>query len=77
MNLPKIKSLSELYWKANTDKRYERLAIVAAQNLGGFIHNFQQAKTWLDTNALETDEKGIVDEINFCRDIVLKEEAKA
>jgi len=76
MNLPKIKSLSELYWKANTDKRYERLAIVAARNFGGFVYNFQQAKTWLDTNALEIDEKTLVKEINFCRDIVLKEEIK-
>lgn len=82
--IPKIQSLRELEIRAATDKRYERLAIVSASNLGGDFNRkspqvFQLAMHWLRMNAVETwsetggGEEGVVDEVNFCRDLVVSE----
>lgn len=70
MKLKKIKTISELANLARTNKSYEQLAIVAASNLGGGNLSLNGAISWLNTNAMETDEAGVVDEINFCRDLV-------
>lgn len=70
MKLKKIKTISELANLARTNKSYEQLAIVAASNLGGGNLSLNGAISWLNTNAMETDESGVVDEINFCRDLV-------
>lgn len=68
---PKVKSLHELRQKAGADPRYLKLAILGAQNLGGgSINTLDQAMQWLYTNAIETDEHGVVGEVNFCRDLV-------
>lgn len=78
--IPKVQSLSELYRLAARDDRYARLLIAAAQNLGGPdftklhfpISPKQQAiaRQWLDTNANETSERGVVKEVNYCRDLI-------
>lgn len=70
MKLKKIKTINELANLARTNKSYEQLAIVAASNLGGGNLSLKGAISWLNTNAMETDESGVVDEINFCRDLV-------
>lgn len=70
MNLKKIKSLSELKQLAKTDKRYEKLVLIAAKNLGGNPKDIDSAHNWLMINAIETDERGVVSEVNFCRDLV-------
>jgi len=71
--LPKLKkvgSINELSYLANRDPRYLDLAIRSANNLGGNYKTLDEAINWLITNAMETDEEGVVGEINFCRDVV-------
>ena len=70
MKLKKIQTINELAYLARTNKSYEQLAIVAASNLGGGNLTLTGAISWLNTNAMETDESGVVEEINFCRDLV-------
>ena len=68
--LKPVRTLGELYMKARSDPQYEKLAIEAAKNLGGNIRNLRDAKEWLDTNAMETDEEGTVDEVNYIIDFL-------
>ena len=69
--LKKVKSLATLRSWAEMDPRYLKLAIVSAKNLGGReITDLKSAMAWLRTNAEETDEKGVIGEVNFCRDLV-------
>lgn len=69
--LPKVSSLNELRAKAAVDKRYESLLFIAASNLGGpETKDPRTAYNWLELNAQETSERGVVGEINFCRDLV-------
>lgn len=73
MKMMPVKSISELYNLAKDDQYYEQLALLSAKNLGGHpIENLDQAIEWLRTNAIESDEEGVVDEINFCRKLVKK-----
>ena len=66
--LARVVSLSDLRHRALVNPAYEKLAIDAAKNLGGEgITSLEKAMHWLTLNANETDEKGIVDEVNFCR----------
>ena len=66
-----ILSLAQLQSKAKTDPNYKLLAILAAENLGGSPgESLDEAMQWLNTNAQETDEEGVVEEINFCRSLV-------
>lgn len=44
--------------------------MLAASNLGGDPKNIEDAIRTLIDNANETDEDGIVNEINFCIDLV-------
>lgn len=68
---PKVKSLHELRRLASVDPRYLQLALTGARNLGGHpINTLDQAMQWLYTNAAETDEHGVVEEVNFCRDLI-------
>lgn len=73
--IKKVRSLVELWGLAKTDEQYRKLLICAAQNLGGDVGvdpAAQPAKAynWLQINAAETDEKGVIGEVNFCRDLV-------
>ena len=65
-----IRSLNELYNKARTDEKYKQLLLISSSNLGGTDQNMSDAYHWLQINAMETDEQGVVDEVNFCRDLV-------
>lgn len=71
--LPKVKTLGELGRRAREDARYAELAKSAARNLGAADRDAATARAalaYLDTNAMETSEKGVVDEVNFVRDCV-------
>jgi len=70
--LDKVNSLRELEQLSRSDPRYRKLAIIASRNLGGTHgeEDWDQAMRWLHTNAMETTEKGVVGEVNFCRDLV-------
>lgn len=66
-----VRSLNELYNKACDDSKYEQLLLISASNLGMKCTTKRQAYNWLSTNAMETgDEQRVVDEVNFCRDLV-------
>jgi len=75
-NISKVVSIMDLNWKCNDEKeplreKYIQLAIASAQNLGGASKlTVDQAIDWLKINASETDEDGVVDEINFCIPLV-------
>jgi len=68
--IPAVRSLHELRSLALKDDRYRKLALVAASNLGGDGKELDESMQWLFQNALETDPDMIVDEINFCRDLI-------
>ena len=69
--LKSVTSLGDLFYRATSDKRYENLAVIAANNLGGNVKDLVGAKRILNMNAMETSEDGVVDEVNFCRDLVV------
>lgn len=70
----KIKSLAELRQLAKDNPRYDALAVVASRNLGGPSESLESALRWLELNAAETgSEFGVVDEVNFVRDLVDEE----
>jgi len=69
--LKPVKSLGELYNKAQDDPAYADLLFAASDNLGGHSADLYECYRWLITNAQETgDEDGVVDEVNFCIDLV-------
>lgn len=69
--LPKVTSLAELEQLAKTDPRYAALALAAAENLGSAApRTLEAAMRWLRLNAAETTERGVVGEVNYCRDLV-------
>lgn len=68
--IPAVSSIADLRMKARTDPRYAKLAMVAASNLGGQSETLDGALRTLELNAAETDEDGVVGEINYCRDLV-------
>jgi len=69
--LKAVKSLRELKNLAAVDERYANLLKAASENLGGGIgDDVEAAYQNLINNANETDEEGVVDEVNFCRDLV-------
>lgn len=64
--LAPIQSLAQLRTKALRDENYKRLAIFAAQQLGGETEDLNQAMKYLETSANDTDEDEVVEEVNFC-----------
>lgn len=66
--IPRVHSLAQLKTRAKTDPRYAQLAMIAARNLGG--DGKSDPFRWLELNAMETSEAGVVGEINFCRDLI-------
>lgn len=69
--IPAVNSINELYALAQKDPRYLKLAQVSASNLGGNgSKDLNECIRWLNTNAMETNEEGVVGEINFCRECV-------
>lgn len=81
--LEPVKSIGQLAGLARSKmepnaKRYERLAIIAAHNLGGREDaTLDQAISLLHDNAIEVDEESLVDEINNVRDCELDEARKS
>lgn len=65
MALKPITTIGELNRLAQTNPEYAELAKSAARNLGGSTRTLDDAIVWLNTNADETSEKGVVEEINF------------
>jgi hypothetical protein len=70
MKMAPVLSLAQLKCKVRRDANYVRLAMVAAENLGSKPTNIDEALHFLDVSANETDEEGVVEEINFCRALV-------
>lgn len=70
VKLPKVTSLSDLRCRASVDARYAQLAVTAAENLGHQPKDVDAALRWLNLNADETSEAGVVGEVNFVRDLV-------
>lgn len=71
--IPKVETLAELRSKAYTNPQYAKLLCVAASNLGGgpaVRTNLVAAYQWLCQNAAEAGESGVVDEVNYCRDLI-------
>jgi hypothetical protein len=71
--MPKVTSLADLQQRAASDDRYATLAMVAARNLGAMADQSatcDAALRHLRTEAMETDEAGVVEEVNYCRDLV-------
>ncbi len=76
--IKKVSSIPELRRLAENDSKYYQLAIRAALNLGArgvdekntSSRNLELAIDWLNTNAQETSEEGVVEEINYVRDLV-------
>ena len=68
--IKKVTSLAELRHLAESDPTYAELAMVSARNLGGDPGDVAVALWWLGVNTLETGEAGVLDEVNFCRDLV-------
>ena len=72
--IKKVTSLCELRMLAVTDEKYHQLLMISASNLGGDPKNASEAyQTLIDNASCETDgcsEEGVVDEVNFCRDLV-------
>lgn len=68
--LPSVHSILDLRTRALRNPDYKKLAISAANNLGGDCKTLDEAIRWLNINADETDERGVVEEINFCRDLI-------
>lgn len=68
--MAKIKKVRSLFELSSTPE-LQKLAIVTAQNLGGSVTTFKEAMQVLRDNVMESgDEKGVIDEVNFCRDLV-------
>ena len=69
--IPAVKSLAELQMKVRTDPKYRALLLAGSENLGWDGEgDLEGAYQWLLTNAAETTEEGVVDEVNFCRDMI-------
>jgi hypothetical protein len=71
----KVKSLGELSFSCQNGSdrdRYMMLACLSASNLGGQLQagDWYGAIRFLSTVAAETEEQGVVEEVNFCRDLV-------
>lgn len=63
-----VTCLHDLRTRAHADERYAQLAVRASHNLGGPSgDDLRAALRWLDLNAMETEESGVVDEVNFMR----------
>jgi hypothetical protein len=65
-----VTSIADLRVRAIHDEQYLKLALIATSNLGKKVATLADAIRWLAINAAETDEEGVVDEINSCRDFV-------
>ncbi len=78
MSISNIHSLADLQARCSGDRDpaikqsadYQRLAISAAKNLGGYAKTWQEALKWLTICANDTTEEGVVQEINFCIDLM-------
>lgn len=70
-SMKKVHSLAELRRLSRENPAYARLMVVSSHNLGGPDGDDPDAAyRWLCTNAEETDENGVVEEVNFCRELV-------
>ena len=65
-----IHSIGDLAYRAKLDPQYKKLAMISASNLGGDAKDLTESINWLSQTALEISEAGVVEEINFCRDLV-------
>lgn len=65
-----VKSLYELRSLSYDSDSYRRLVQMASSNLGGPVSPVHKCMEWLEVNAMETSEEGVVDEVNFLIDMV-------
>jgi uncharacterized protein YlaN (UPF0358 family) len=68
--LKEVGSLVELLTLARGNERFAKLAKVAAENLGMPNGSLDEALRSLEIVAMETDEDGVMGEVNFVRDLV-------
>lgn len=71
MTLTKVRSLADLSYKARRIPAYADLAIIAARNLGDYATTLDEAMKWLNVNAMETSEDDVVEEVNYCIDLMV------
>jgi flavin-binding protein dodecin len=66
-----VRYLMELKNLAASDENYKKLLLVSSENLGGSSKDSVEAAYQnLINNANETDEEGVVAEVNGCRDLI-------
>ena len=70
-----IRTLLELKNLAHRDERYYRLLCLGSSNLGGPVEGLDECFRWLECNAYETDEAGVVAEVNGLIDLLDGEDA--
>jgi hypothetical protein len=66
--IPKVTSLNDLYNRSISGalaQSYAKLIQLASENLGGPGAPIKACFGWLVTNAYETSEEEVVDEVNF------------
>jgi hypothetical protein len=67
-----IQSIAQLRSLAGKNPKYHQLALAAAENQGleGDDLDLNAAISWLNEIAKEDGEENVVEEINFCRDLI-------
>ncbi len=66
-----LANLREFCYHGDHMIEHRKLAGIAARNLGGKDDSsVEDNLRWLNTNAAETSEEGVLDEVNFCLDMI-------
>lgn len=70
MKIKPVVSLRQLWNLAQTDKKYRKLLLIGASDLGIDPTTAPRAYQELLDIAMETSEEAVVEEINSCRNLI-------